>query len=89
MSRKVKTLITFKIRSTFDKTVKTDEIKQLYISNYEFNINALFGENIENDSKKVISLHQDPKDNIKKFSQANSKVIKSHKVNFSTIEESF
>jgi len=58
MSRKLTTVISFKIESTFDEWVKIFDSK-------------------------------DAEGNIQKFVQANSEWIKSHKVVFSTMKESW
>ena len=52
------------------------------------NIKTLFRGLSKDDSKKVIYIHQAPEGNIKKFVQAKSELIKSHKVDFSSMERS-
>ena len=88
MSRTIKKLIYFEIKGTFEKLVKIFDIKEVDIKHFEFDIKPLFREFIKDGSKKVIYILQVPEGNIQKFVQANSEWIKSHKVYFSTMEES-
>ena len=88
MSRKITTVISFKIESTFEEWVKIFDSKEAEIKHSEFNIKPLFRGFSKDDPKKIICIHQAPEGNIQKFVQANSEWIKSHKVDFSTMEES-
>ena len=81
------TFFTFKIKSTFDECSKIFEGKETDIRHSEFGIKAIFRGFSKNDPKKLIYIHQVPEDNIQKIVQANSKWIKSHKVNFLTMEQ--
>ena len=86
MSRKITTVISFKIEITFEECVKIFDSKEADLRHSKFDIKPLF-RGFSNDSKKVICIHQAPEGNIQKFVQANSKWIKSHKVDFSSMEE--
>ena len=88
MSRKITTVISFKIESTFEEWVKIFDNKEADQRHSEFDIKPLLRGFIKDDQKKVICIHQAPKRNIQRFAQANSKWIKSHKVDFSSMEES-
>ena len=88
MSRKITTVISFKIESTFEEWVKIFDSKEADLRYSEFDIKTLFRRFIENYPKKVIWINQAPEGNIQKFVQSNSEWIKSHKVDFSTMEES-
>jgi len=88
MSRKITTVISFKIKSTFEEWVKIFDSKKVDLSYSEFDIKSLFRGFSEDDPKKVICINQAPEGNIQKFFQANSEWIKSHKVDFSSMEES-
>ena len=88
MSRKITTVISFKIESTFEEWVKIFDSKEADLRHSEFDIKPLFRGFSKDDPKKVICIHQAPEGNIQKFVQANSEWIKSHKVDFSSMEES-
>ena len=88
MSKKIKTVISFETESTFEEWVKIFEIKEADIRHSEFDIKPLLRGFSKDDPKKVICINQAPGENIQKFFQANSEWIKSHKVYFSTMEDS-
>ena len=88
MSRKITTVISFKIASTLEELVKIFDSKEADLRHSEFDIKPLFRGFSKDDPKKVICIHQAPEGNIQKFVQANSEWIKSHKVDFSSMEES-
>ena len=88
MSRKITTVISFRIESTFEEWVKIFDSKEADLRHSEFDIKPLFRGFSKDDPKKVICIHQAPEGNIQKFVQANSDWIKSHKVDFSSMEES-
>ena len=88
MSRKITTLISFKIESKFEECVKIFDSKDADLRHSEFDIKPLFRGFSKDDPKKVIFLNHSPEGNIQKFFQANSEWIKSHKVDFSSTEES-
>ena len=82
------TVISFKIESRFEKWVKIFDSKEEDIRHSEFDIKPLFRAFSKDNPEKVICINQAPEGNIQKFVQANSEWIKSHKFNFSTVEES-
>ena len=89
MSRKIKTVISFKIKSTFEEWVKIFDSKEADLRHSEFDIKPLLRVfSKEDDPKKVILINQASEVNIQKFVQANSECIKSYKVDFSSMEES-
>ena len=87
MSRKITTVISIKIKSTFAEWVKIFDSIQEDVRHSEFDVKKFFREFSKDDSKKVISMHQALEGNIKKFVQVNSEWIKINKVDFSTMEE--
>ena len=87
MSRKITTVISFKIERMFKEWAKIFEIKEVDLRHSEFNINHLFRVFNKDDLKKVICIHQTQERVIQKFVQSNSECIKSYKVDFSTMEE--
>ena len=88
MSRKITTVLSFKIESKFEEWVKIFDSKEADLRHSEFDIKPLFRGFSKDDPKKVICVHQAPEGNIQRFVQANSEWIKSHKVDFSSMEES-
>ena len=88
MSRNITPLIYFKIKSTFEGWVKIFDSKEADLRHSEFDIKSLFRGFSKDDPKKVICINQVPEGNIQRFVQANSEWIKSHKVDFSSMEES-
>ena len=88
MSRKITTVISLKIESTFEESVKIFDTKESVLRHSEIDIKQLFRGLSKDDHKKVFSKNQAREGNIQKFVQANSKWIKSHKIDFSTMEES-
>ena len=63
-------------------------VKEANLRHSEFDIKPLFRGFSKDDPKKVIWLNHSPEGNIQKFVLANSELIKSHKFDFSTMEES-
>ena len=88
MSRKITTVISFKIESTFDEWVKIFDSKEAAIRHSEFDIKPLFRGVSKEDPQKVIVIHQAPEGNIKKFVEANGDWMATHRVDLSTMEES-
>ena len=88
MSRKITTVVSFKIERKFEEWVKIFESKEVELRHSEFDIKPLFRGFSKDDPKKVICLNHSPEGNIQKFVLANSELIKSHKFDFSTMEES-
>ena len=67
---------------------KIFDSKEEDLRHYEFDITTLFRGFSKDGPKKVICIKQAQEGNIQKFVQANSEWIKSHKVDFSIMEES-
>ena len=88
MSRKITTVISFKIERLFEEWVKFFDSKEVDQRHLEFDNKPLLKEFSKDDPKKVIYIDQSLKGNFKNFLQANSEWIKSHKVEFSSMEES-
>ena len=88
MPRVITTVISFKIESSFEEWAKIFDSEEAERRHSEFDIKPLFRGCSKDDSQKVICIHQAPEGNIQNFVQANSEWIKSHKVDFSTMEES-
>ena len=88
MSRKKTPVISFKIENIFEECIKIFESKEADLRHSEFDIKPLLRGFRVDDHKKVICIHQAPERNIQKFVQANIECIKSHKVDFSSKEES-
>ena len=88
MSSKKTNGIFFKIESKFEKWVNIFDIKDADLRYFEFDIKPVFRGFSKDDPKKVICIHKALEGNIQKFIQANSEWIKSHKVDFSSMEES-
>jgi len=89
VSRKITTVISFNIETTFEEWVKSFDSKEADLRHSEFDNKPLFRGFDKDDPKKVIRIKQAPEGNIQKFVQANSEWIKSNKVDLSTMEESF
>ena len=87
MSRKITTLISSKIESKFEEWVKIFDSKEADLRYSEFEIKPLLRGFSKDNPKKVICIHQAPVGNIQKFVQANSAWVKSHKIDFSSVEE--
>ena len=88
MSRKITTNISFKLECEFEESAKIFNIEEACRRYSEFDIKPLFSGFIKEYHKKVICIHQPLEGNIQKFVQVNSEWIKSHKVDFSSMEES-
>jgi len=58
MSRKITTVISFKIESAFEEWVKIFDSKEADIRHSEFDIKALFRGFSKDDPKKVICIHE-------------------------------
>ena len=86
MSKRIKTVISLKIEIKFEEWVKIFDNKEVFLRNSKFNIISLFGRFSKDYPKKVICNHLTPEGNIQKFVKVNSELIKSHKVDFSTME---
>ena len=88
MSRKITTIISFQVESTFEEWGKIIDSEEADLIHYEFEVNPLFRGFSKDDPKRVIFINQSPEGNIQKVVQANSEWIKNHKFDFSTMEES-
>ena len=88
MSRKLTSIIYFKIEITFEEWVKIFDSKEADLRHFEFDIKPFFRGLSKDDPKKLICINQAPGGNIQKFVKVNSELIKSHKVDFSIMEES-
>ena len=88
MNRKITTVLTFKIKSTFEEWSTIFDSEEAERRHSEFDINPIFRGVSKDDSKKIIVVLQAAEGNIQKFVEANSKWIESHTVDFSTMEES-
>ena len=88
MTRKITTVLTFRIESTFEEWSTIFDSEEAERRHSEFDIKPIFRGVSKDDPNKVIVMLQAPEGNIQKFVQANSKWIESHTVNFSTMEES-
>ncbi len=87
MSRKIISVIFFKIESQYEELVKIFDIKEADLRHSAFDIKPLFRGFSKDDPKKV-SFFQSPEGNIQNFVQTNIAWIKSHKFDFSSMEES-
>ena len=72
MSRKITTVISFKIESKFEEWIKIFDYKEADLRHSEFDIKPLFRKLNKDDPKKIICINQAPEGNIKRFVQANS-----------------
>ena len=87
MSRTITTVISFKIESSFYKWANKFDSKTEDRRHYEFDIKPLFRSFSKDDPQKLIFIQKALKGNIQKFFQSNSESIKSHKVDFLTMED--
>ena len=89
MSNIIRTVINFKIEISFEEWLKNFDCKETKKRHSEFNLKPIFRSLISKvGSKKVICIHKAPEGNIQKFVQSDSKWRTSHKIDFSTMEES-
>ena len=88
MSRTITTILTFKIESIFEEWAAIFDSEEVDKRHSEFNIEPLFKVFSKDDPKKVICIDQAPEGSIQKFVEKNSEWIVSHRVDFSTMEES-
>ena len=73
MTRKITTVLTFKIESTFEEWSAIFDSEEADRRHSEFDIKPIFRGVSKDDPKKVIVLLQTPEGNIQKFVEANSK----------------
>ena len=81
-------MISFKIENKLEQSVKIFDCRGANPRLSEFDIKPLFGGLSLDFPKNNNGIHQSPEGNIQKFFQTNIEWIKSHKVDFSTMEES-
>ena len=86
MSMKITSAISSEFESTFEELVKIFDSNEADLRHSEFDIKPSFRGFSKDDPKKVFFIHQAPEGIIQKFVQANSELIKSHKVDFSSME---
>ena len=87
MSGTISSLIAFKIESSFYELANKFDSRALDRRHSEFDIKPLFRGFSKDDPQKPICIKQALEGNIQKFVQSNSEWIKSHKVDFLTMEE--
>ena len=87
MSCSVTSVFTFKIESTFDELVAIFDSEEAEKRHAEYNIKPLYRGVSEEDSQKVIVIHQAPEGNVQKFVQANGDWMATHRVDLSTMNE--
>ena len=87
MSRKITTVISFKIKSAFEEWVKIFDSKEVDLGHSEFGIKPLFRRLSKDDPQKLICIQKTLGENIQNFLQSNIEWIKSQIVDFLTMEE--
>ena len=88
MSCSVTSVFTFRIESTFDEWAAIFDSQEADKRHTEFAIKPLFRGVSKEDPKKIIVIHQAPEGNVKKFLEANSDWMATHRVDLSTMKES-
>ena len=87
MFRKINAVIPFKIESSFYELANKFDSKALYISHTEFYIKILSKCFSKDDPQKLICIQKTLGGNIQNFLQSNIEWIKSHIVDYLTMEE--
>ena len=87
MSCSVTSVFTFKIESNFDEWVAIFDSEEAEKRHSEFNIKPLYRGVSKGDPQKVMVIHQAPEGNVQKFLEANDDWMATHKVDFSTMNE--
>ena len=87
MSRKIIAVIVFMIESSFYERANKFDSKHLYIRNTEFDIKVLSNCFSKDDPQNLICIQKTLGGNIQNFLQSNIEWIKSHIVDFLTMEE--
>ena len=87
MSRKITTLISFKIESTFEEWVKIFDSKEANLRHSEFNIKPIFRGFSKDDPKKVICIHHSIERNINSLYKQIVNRLKFIKLIFPIIKE--
>ena len=88
MGRKLTTVFTFTIHSTFDQWLEVFDSKEAFERLSEFDIKPLYRGQSKQDPQKVIVIHQAPEGNMQKFFETYGSWVATHGVNISTIEVS-
>ena len=73
MTRKITTVLTFRIESTFEEWSTIFDSQEAERRHSEFDIKPIFRGVSKDDPNKVIVMLQAPEGNIQKFVEANSK----------------
>ena len=87
MFRTRTTSMSFKKDDIFEELVEIIDSKEVDIKHYGFYIKPFFRKLSKYDPKKIINELQSLEVNIQKFVKRNSDWIKSHKVDFSSMEK--
>ena len=87
MSRKIIAVNTFKIESCFYEWANKFDSKALYIRLCDFDIKILFKCFSKDDPQKLFCIQKALGEKIQNFLQSNSELIKSHIVDYLTMEE--
>ena len=89
MSCSVTSVFTFNIESTFDDWVKIFDSEEADKRHAEYDIKPLYRGVSKEDPQKVIVIHQAPEGNVQKFVKANGDWMATHRVDLSTMNETF
>ena len=87
MSRKIIAVNAFKIESCFYEWANKFDSKALYIRLCDFDIKILFKCFSKDDPQKLFCIQKALGEKIQNFLQSNSELIKSHIVDYLTMEE--
>ena len=87
MSRKIVAVNAFKIESSFYEWANKFDSKALYIRLCDFDIKILFKCFSKDDPQKLFCIQKALGENIQNFLQSNSEMIKSHIIDYLTMEE--
>ena len=89
MSCSVTSVFTFKIESTFDEWAAIFDSAEAHKRHSKFDIKPLFRGVSKEDPQRIIVIHQAPEGNVQKFVEANGDWMATHRVDLSTMEETF
>jgi len=87
VSRKIIAVNAFKIESSFYEWANKFDSKALYIRLCDFDIKILFKCFSKDDPQKLFCIQKSLGENIQNFLQSNSELIKSHIIDYLTMEE--
>jgi len=87
VSRKIVAVNAFKIESSFYEWANKFDSKALYIRLCDFDIKILFKCFSKDDPQKLFCIQKALGEKIQNFLQSNSELIKSHIVDYLTMEE--